>query len=81
MHSSSLLDDAGDLRDAPEFSADDFPQGVNVEFAVVRGPGEIAMRVYERGVGETQSCGTGACAVAFREPLLATSRRADDVPN
>jgi diaminopimelate epimerase len=38
---------------------------VNVEFAVVRAPSDVAMRVYERGVGETQSCGTGACAVAF----------------
>jgi diaminopimelate epimerase len=59
------LDDAGDLRTTPDFSADDFPNGVNVEFVDVRGPGELAMRVYERGVGETQSCGTGACAVAF----------------
>jgi diaminopimelate epimerase len=59
------LDQAGDLRAAPDFSADDFPNGVNVEFAVLRGPGDVAMRVYERGVGETQSCGTGACAVAF----------------
>jgi diaminopimelate epimerase len=39
--------------------------GVNVEFVTV-GPGldEIAMRVFERGVGETQACGTGACAAA-----------------
>ena len=59
------LDEAGDLRHSPFFCADEFPHGVNIEFAVVRGPGDVAMRVYERGVGETQSCGTGACAVAF----------------
>lgn len=39
--------------------------GVNVEFVELRGPGRIAMRVHERGVGETQSCGTGACAAAW----------------
>ena len=39
--------------------------GVNVEF-VTLGPGadELTMRVWERGVGETQACGTGACAAA-----------------
>ena len=39
--------------------------GVNVEFVTV-GPGvdELTMRVWERGVGETQACGTGACAAA-----------------
>jgi diaminopimelate epimerase len=40
------------------------PAGVNVEFVLGRGPGRIAMRVHERGVGETRSCGTGACAAA-----------------
>jgi diaminopimelate epimerase len=58
------LADAGTLHSAPEYSAVDFPNGVNVEFVVVKSPLEVAMRVYERGVGETQSCGTGACAVA-----------------
>ncbi|MGV1003723.1 MAG: diaminopimelate epimerase [Candidatus Nanopelagicales bacterium] len=41
-----------------------FPEGVNVEFAQQVGTDEISMRVHERGVGETLSCGTGACAVA-----------------
>jgi diaminopimelate epimerase len=41
-----------------------FPQGTNVEFVVVRGPGEIEIRLFERGVGETQSSGTGSCAAA-----------------
>lgn len=41
-----------------------FPQGTNVEFVVVRGPKEIEIRLFERGVGETQSSGTGSCAAA-----------------
>lgn len=57
------LDDAGSLLSAPQVEpASAFPEGVNVEFVQVRGAGELAMRVHERGVGETQSCGTGACA-------------------
>lgn len=40
------------------------PGGTNVEYAAVSGRDAIAMRVWERGVGETLSCGTGACAVA-----------------
>ncbi len=46
------------------------PHGTNVEFAVPAEPlvvddvGHISMRVHERGVGETLSCGTGACAAA-----------------
>ena len=60
------LGDAGDLADAPDVApADVFPDGVNVEFVVDRGANHVAMRVHERGVGETLSCGTGACAVAW----------------
>jgi diaminopimelate epimerase len=41
------------------------PGGVNVEFVTLGpGPDELTMRVWERGVGETQACGTGACAAA-----------------
>ncbi|MCH7898063.1 MAG: diaminopimelate epimerase [Proteobacteria bacterium] len=39
-----------------------FPEGCNVGFMAVRGRGEIDLRVFERGVGETLACGTGACA-------------------
>ncbi|WP_434618830.1 diaminopimelate epimerase [Arthrobacter sp. A5] len=60
---------ATDLSRAPE--VDPAPaDGTNVEFAVpadplvVDGLGMITMRVHERGVGETLSCGTGACAAA-----------------
>ena len=39
-----------------------FPRQVNVGFMQVLDAAHIALRVYERGVGETQACGTGACA-------------------
>lgn len=39
-----------------------FPNRVNVEFVKVLKSDEIAMRVWERGSGETMACGTGACA-------------------
>lgn len=49
----------------PALEVDDrFPNRTNVEFVKVTGPDEITMRVWERGVGETLSCGTGACAAA-----------------
>jgi diaminopimelate epimerase len=51
---------------AEEIAADGvFEGGANVEVARVFTGGPIAMRVYERGVGETLACGTGACAVAI----------------
>lgn len=46
-------------------TADSFPEGTNVEFARVSGEDEIELRVWERGVGETLACGTGAAATAF----------------
>jgi diaminopimelate epimerase len=56
---------AGPLADPPGVEpAAAFPAGANVEFVVEAGPDRIAMRVHERGVGETMSCGTGACAAA-----------------
>jgi diaminopimelate epimerase len=42
----------------------DFKYGINVEFVLVRGPENLEVRFFERGVGETQSSGTGSCAAA-----------------
>lgn len=39
-----------------------FPRKANIGFMEIVSPGEIRLRVYERGAGETQACGTGACA-------------------
>ncbi|MEU5832930.1 diaminopimelate epimerase [Streptomyces diacarni] len=67
----SDLAEAGRLYDAPEvWPATAYPDGVNVEFVVARGPRHVALRVHERGAGETRSCGTGACAV-----MVAAARR------
>ena len=41
-----------------------FPDRTNVEFVQVLSDGEVRMRVWERGSGITQACGTGACATA-----------------
>ena len=41
-----------------------FPRGCNVGFAETLGDQALRLRVYERGVGETPACGTGACAAA-----------------
>lgn len=53
-----------DLSMPPEFDAAQFPHGVNIEFVTPPADDAVSMRVYERGVGETRSCGTGAVAVA-----------------
>ena len=39
-----------------------FPEGANIGFARIVDPGFMRLRVFERGVGETRACGTGACA-------------------
>jgi diaminopimelate epimerase len=59
------IDLAGlDLTVAPEIQPEP-AEGANVEFVRPIGPGHIEMRVHERGVGETRSCGTGAAAAAL----------------
>jgi diaminopimelate epimerase len=79
------LADAGDLAHSPYFCSAEYPGGVNVEFVVRHRPNHVAMRVFERGVGETCSCGTGACAavaavvVADAESSTGTGR-APDLP-
>jgi len=72
------LEQVGDLKTAPIVEpADEYPEGVNVEFVQFLANGEIAMRVFERGVGETRSCGTGTCAVA----LAATLKKGQRLPS
>jgi diaminopimelate epimerase len=68
------LDDAGPLLEEPSYDEGVYPHGVNVEFVVRRGPQHVAMRVHERGSGETRSCGTGACAVMVAAALADGAR-------
>ncbi|WP_203336247.1 diaminopimelate epimerase [Nocardioides limicola] len=68
------LADAGALTEAPTYDQSVYPEGVNVEFVVRRGEHHVAMRVHERGSGETRSCGTGACAV------MVAAAAADEAP-
>jgi len=53
-----------DLTVPPGHDPAAFPHGVNVEFVSVTGPATASVRVHERGVGETYSCGTGTVAAA-----------------
>jgi diaminopimelate epimerase len=79
-HTVITLGDPLDVSDAdltrPPVVTPTPPDGSNVEL-VVSGPrradgsGVVRMRVHERGVGETQSCGTGACAAALAVRALA----------
>jgi diaminopimelate epimerase len=54
-----------DLTVQPAFDPTVFPDGVNIEFVVVEAPDRLRMRVHERGVGETRSCGTGTVAAVM----------------
>ena len=57
--------DVGTLTQMPTIDpASAFPEGANVEFIERRGVAHIGMRTFERGVGETLACGSGACAAA-----------------
>ncbi len=60
---AGVLDDL-DLEHEPSFPHDVFPRGVNREFVEHVASDVLRMRVFERGVGETLSCGTGTVAVA-----------------
>jgi diaminopimelate epimerase len=76
-HFVLLVDDPETTRviqHGPHLETDPrFPHRTNVEFVAVTGADELTMRVWERGVGETLSCGTGVCAsaaVAHRRGLV-----------
>jgi diaminopimelate epimerase len=88
-HLACLTDvevDTLDLSVLPGVDPAMFPDGVNVEMINVLGAADapagasahIRLRVYERGVGETRSCGTGACAAAYAA-LAAGGRTAGTV--
>ncbi|MDO5553230.1 MAG: diaminopimelate epimerase [Planctomycetia bacterium] len=52
-----------------------FPRRTNVEFVEILTRGELRMRVWERGTGETMACGTGACATAVAAVLAGVADR------
>jgi len=54
-----------DVGSAVEFDHAQFPDGVNIEVLTAPVNGAVSMRVHERGVGETRSCGTGTVAAAL----------------
>lgn len=78
-HCVFFVPDAGAVDPAtrgPQVEHDPlFPERTNVEFAEVRGPGEIRMRVWERGTGVTLACGSGACATAVAAHLRGLADR------
>ncbi|MEZ0049492.1 diaminopimelate epimerase [Mycobacterium sp. MAA66] len=57
--------EALDVGAPVQFDAQQFPEGVNVEVLTAPLHGAVAMRVHERGVGETRSCGTGTVAATL----------------
>ena len=68
-HCVTIVEDvhaAGALLDAPHIAPTEiFPDGANVEFIEGLDRAHIKMRTFERGVGETLACGSGACAAAY----------------
>lgn len=80
-HAVAFLDDladAGRLLEEPGYDRAVYPHGVNIEFVVRVGERHVAMRVHERGAGETRSCGTGACAVLVATALADDARPTDE---
>jgi diaminopimelate epimerase len=66
-HLACLVEDplaSFDLSRPPGLDPGQFPEGGNVELVRVTAARSVAMRVHERGSGETRSCGTGAVAAA-----------------
>lgn len=64
-HLVSIIDEdvsTMDLNQQPRFDQDAFPNGVNLEIVNIVDEDTLRMRVHERGVGETRSCGTGTVA-------------------
>ncbi|MFB0990974.1 MAG: diaminopimelate epimerase [Rhodospirillales bacterium] len=67
-HAVFFVDDIAVIaleRIGPLFEHDDlFPELANIEIVQITGPDQVRMRVWERAVGITEACGSGACAVA-----------------
>ena len=78
-HAVLFVDEITDhqvLELGPKIEVDPiFPNRINAHFAQVIGNNEIRMRVWERGSGETQACGTGACAVLVAAVLTERTGR------
>ncbi|NIK12176.1 diaminopimelate epimerase [Alkalibacillus almallahensis] len=74
------IEDAPLYTLGPKVTNDDrFPEGVNVEFVEVVKHDEIKFRVWERGSGITQACGTGACAAVVASSLNGYLEREQEV--
>ena len=56
-----------------------FPQKTNVEFVKINSSQEAILRVFERGVGITNSCGTGSCAAVVAGTLLDIFKKNDTI--
>ncbi len=56
-----------------------FPERTNVEFVSIENKGRLRMRVWERGVGITEACGSGACAVAVAAHRRGLTGRSMDI--
>jgi diaminopimelate epimerase len=78
-HAVTFVNDPDDVdvhRVGPAVERHDaFPNRTNVEFAAVLSPAQIRLRVWERGVGETAACGTGAAATAVAAILTGRAER------
>jgi diaminopimelate epimerase len=80
-HLACLVEDplaSFDLSSTPGLDPGQFPEGGNVELVRVTGPRSVAMRVHERGSGETRSCGTGAVAAAAAAAATANGHGGDN---
>ena len=72
------VDQVGEAGPALEYHPA-FPQRCNIEFARVEADGSIRTRVWERGSGITQACGTGACATAVAAVLTGKAGRTSQI--
>ncbi|MFP6764389.1 MAG: diaminopimelate epimerase [Planctomycetaceae bacterium] len=78
-HCVTFVDEVNDdwvLNIGPQIEVHEaFPRRINAEFIQVISPGEVSMRVWERGSGETLACGTGACGAVVAGVLAGQTDR------